>query len=76
MDGSTGYDFTSFINNHALYYVKKDTSIKEIIFRIDAAYHYLQLDVASAINRWLLLQEDKSKFYQLTQQELNIQQKI
>lgn len=57
----TEYDFTSFINNHALYYVKQATSYKEILKRVNDAFHYLQLDIASAIERWLNEQEDKEQ---------------
>lgn len=59
-DGSDD-DFTDFINNHALFYVKQTAETQEIIDRVDEAYHILKLDVATAIEIWLEKQDSKEK---------------
>jgi DNA-binding response OmpR family regulator len=59
-DGSDD-DFTDFINNHALFYVKQTGTIKEIISRVKDAEHRLNLDVATAIENWLEQQQDKQQ---------------
>jgi len=59
-DGSED-DFTDFINNHALFYVKQMAETDEIINRVDEAYHKLQLDVATAIENWLIKQDEPEK---------------
>lgn len=59
-DGSSD-DFTDFINNHALYYVKQTESTDEIIRRVQDAYHHLQLDIATAIENWLSVQDNKDQ---------------
>jgi DNA-binding response OmpR family regulator len=59
-DGSAD-DFTDFINNHALFYVKQTGTTEEIIDRVKDAKHRLNLDVATAIENWLKQQEDKTQ---------------
>jgi len=54
-------DFTTLINNHAWYFVKKTDPYSEIITQVKAAEHKLNLDVATAIENWLEQQEDKDK---------------
>lgn len=56
-----GDDFLEFINNHALFYEKKTAPYKKIIKRIKDAEHRLNLDVATAIENWLNMEEDKDK---------------
>lgn len=59
-DGSEE-DFTDFINNHALFYVKQTDTYAEIISRVKDAEHRLKLDVATAIENWLMKQDDKDQ---------------
>lgn len=59
-DGSDD-DFTDFINNHALFYVKQMDDTEEIITRVNEAYHTLSLDVATAIETWLEAQDNKEQ---------------
>ncbi len=59
-DGSDD-DFTDFINNHALYYVKQTGTTAEIIARVKDAEHRLKLDVATAIENWLNKQDNKDQ---------------
>jgi DNA-binding NtrC family response regulator len=54
-------DFTDFINNHALFYVKQTGTYKEILFKVKEAERKLKLDVATAIEEWLEDQDDKDK---------------
>jgi DNA-binding response OmpR family regulator len=56
-----GDDFLDFINNHALFYEKKTAPYKKIIARVKDAEHRLSLDVSTAIENWLYMQEDKDK---------------
>lgn len=59
-DGSEE-DFTDFINNHALFYVKQTDTYSEIVARVKEAEHRLKLDVATAIETWLNQQDDKEQ---------------
>ena len=59
-DGSDD-DFTDFINNHALFYVKQTGTIEEILSRVKDAEHKLRLDVATAIENWLDKQDNKDQ---------------
>lgn len=54
-------DFTDFVNNHALYYVKQTGNTPEIIKSIEDAYHYLQLDIATAMENWFERQDDQEQ---------------
>ena len=60
-DFSTGEDFTDFINNQAMFYVKQTSSLEEILDKIKEANHLLKLDVATAMEEWLEEQEDKNQ---------------
>ena len=64
-DGSDE-DFTDFINNHALFYVKQTSTTKEILSRVEEANHRLNLDVATAIEEWLEQQDDKEQTLLIT----------
>lgn len=55
-DGSED-DFTDFINNHAISFVKQTSDTDEIIEKVDEAFRKLKLDVATAIETWLEKQE-------------------
>lgn len=54
-------DFSDFINNHALYYVNKTEHTDVILKRIEDANHHLQLDIATAIESWLSVQDNKDQ---------------
>lgn len=54
-------DFTDFVNNHALYYVKQTGNTQEIIKSIEDAYHHLQLDIATAMENWLEIQDNQEQ---------------
>ena len=60
-DFSTGEDFTDFINNQAMFYVKQTSSTEEILGKIKEANRLLKLDVATAIEEWLEEQENKDQ---------------
>lgn len=60
-DFSTGEDFTDFINNQAMFYVKQTSSTQEILGKIQEANRLLKLDVATAIEEWLEVQENKDQ---------------
>ena len=54
-------DLIPFINNHALYFVKQTSNYAEIMAKVKNAEHKLDLDVATAIENWLNMEEDKDK---------------
>ena len=54
-------DFTDFVNNHALFYVKQTGDYKEIVARVQDAEHKLNLDVATAMENWLVQQDNKDE---------------
>lgn len=54
-------DFSDFINHHALYYVNKTENTDVILKRIEDANHHLQLDIATAIESWLNVQDNKDQ---------------
>jgi len=54
-------DVTDFVNNHAMFYVSQTSSSDEILTRVDAANKILKLDVATAIEEWLELQDNKNQ---------------
>lgn len=54
-------DFSDFINNHALFYVPKSASVDEIIKRVNQAAVMLKTDLATAIEDWLEVREDKEQ---------------
>lgn len=54
-------DFTDFVNNHALFYVKQTDDYKEIVRKVKDAEHRLNLDVATAMENWLLQQDNKDE---------------
>lgn len=60
-DAKTGEDFTDFINNQALFYVKQTSTTKEILNRIHDANKRLKLDIATAIEEWLEQQDNKDQ---------------
>lgn len=55
------YNFTDFVNNHAMYYVEQTDDTADIINRIEDAYHHLKLDIATNIEMWLEQQDDKEQ---------------
>lgn len=59
-DGSEE-DFTDFINNHALFYVKQTDTYKNILSKVKEAEHRLNLDVATAMENWLAQQDNQNE---------------
>lgn len=59
-DGSED-DFTDFINNHALFYVKQTDTYKNMLAKVKEAEHRLNLDVATAMENWLRQQDNKDE---------------
>ncbi|MDD3343619.1 MAG: hypothetical protein PHR87_08605 [Sulfurospirillaceae bacterium] len=58
--------FKSLINNHALYFVEQTDNTEEILKRVEGAIHYLNVDVATAIETWLDEQDNKEQILSIS----------
>lgn len=58
--------FKSLINNHALYFVEQTDNTEEILKRVEGALHYLNVDVATAIETWLDEQDEKDQILSIS----------
>lgn len=54
-------DFSDFVNNHAFYYIPKTSPMTEMSAIVKDAVHHLNLDIATAIENWLFVQDDKDR---------------
>ncbi len=54
-------DVINFINNNAMFFVKRTSPTEEILERINQANKMLKLDVATAIEEWFEVQDNKDQ---------------